>query len=345
METKPIGILLVEDNPDDADLLKEALAEAHAQCRLTRVERLEEALRHGEQERFDLVLLDLSLPDSQGLETFTRLCACCPEVAIVVLSGTDDEDLALRAVQAGAQDYLVKGTMDGHLLARAMRYAIERKRGEERTKEALREKEVLLKEIHHRVKNNLQLIASLLSMQARRLTDETDVAEVFADTQSRVQSMALIHERLYRSDSLAEVEFESYVRALVNELLPSYSPHPERVTLDLKVEDVELDIDTAVPCGLIVNELVANALKHAFPDGRKGTIGIAFARAGEGLLLRVRDDGVGLPEELDVDRVPSLGLRLVRILSEQLEGEVTFNANGRGTEVAIRMPLPVTEKG
>ena len=214
----------------------------------------------------------------------------------------------------------------------------ERQRTQEQIQATLEEREILLKEIHHRVKNNLQLIASLLSMQARRISDPATL-EVFADSQSRVHSMALIHERLYKSESLAEIDFGVYVRALANDLLPSHAAHPESIRLDIDVVDIALDLDTAVPCGLIVNELVTNALKYAFPDGREGSIHIGFAHPESIFVLVVRDDGVGVPKDLDLQQTTSLGLRLVRILTEQLEGEISFNTNHQGTEVVITFPM------
>jgi len=215
----------------------------------------------------------------------------------------------------------------------------ERKKTEEQIQASLYEKEVLLKEVHHRVKNNLQFIASLLSMQARRIADPASL-EVFVNSQSRVHSMALIHERLYKSDSLAEIDFEDYVRMLVKDLLASHVVQPEAIRVDVDMDRIPLKLDAAVPCGLIVNELVTNALKHAFPDGRRGTIRIGFNQTNGVFVLAVRDDGAGLPEDAETRKTTSLGLRLVQILTEQLEGDIALQSDGRGTEAIITFPAP-----
>ncbi|MEW6753275.1 MAG: histidine kinase dimerization/phosphoacceptor domain -containing protein [Candidatus Latescibacterota bacterium] len=205
--------------------------------------------------------------------------------------------------------------------------------------QALREKETLLKEVHHRVKNNLQLIASLLRMQARRLDDPRQ-QQVLLDSQSRVQSMAMIHERLYRSESLAEVDFRVYAAALLGELLAAHQPSPGRVAVELAIEDGALGLDAAVPCGLIVNELVTNALKYAFPEGRRGTIRIALETQGGSNVLTVSDDGVGLPAAIQPGAAggQGLGLGLVRLLAEQLEGGMQVEGGAQGTRVEVRFP-------
>ena len=175
----------------------------------------------------------------------------------------------------------------------------ERKRAEERIKASLREKEVLLKEIHHRVKNNLQVISSLVSLQADGLADPT-LRDLFQDVRDRVRSMALVHEKLYQSANLARVEFADYARSLL--ALPLAGPRRRRgrVRLTLDLEPVSLSVETAVPCGLILNELVSNALKHAFPGGRGGEVAVALHAGPDGRVrLRVRDNGVGLPAGLD----------------------------------------------
>jgi PAS domain S-box-containing protein len=196
----------------------------------------------------------------------------------------------------------------------------ERKQSEERVKASLREKEVLLKEIHHRVKNNLQIISSLLSLQADRLTDP-DAVRLLQDSQDRIRSMALVHERLYAAGNLSRIDMCVYVQTLVEQLLISYRNSPG-VQADVHAQPVWLDIDAAIPCGLILNELVSNALKHAFPDGRPGRIVVSLEPLGLGARLSVRDNGVGLPANVRPERADSLGLRLVQALSEQLHASL-----------------------
>lgn len=218
---------------------------------------------------------------------------------------------------------------------------LQRWEAETRLQASVREKEVMLREIHHRVKNNLQIVSSLLSLQAARVQDPNTV-EMLRDSQNRVRSMAYIHERLYRSPDLARVNFADYARALAGHLLNSYqSPDSETVSVRVDIgDDARLSVDTAIPCGLIVNELVSNALKHAFPPARKtpGVITIAMRQTSNECTLTVRDNGVGLPVDVDFRHARSLGLELVAILAEQLGGVADIDRRS-GTVFTIRFPL------
>ncbi len=200
--------------------------------------------------------------------------------------------------------------------------ALERIRAEEQIRASLREKEVLLKEIHHRVKNNLQIISSLLSLQSNTVAD-SQALEILRESQNRVKSMALVHEKLYRSPDLARIDFAEYVRSLTAQLFRTYAPGSGVVELQTQIEGLWLDVDTAVPCGLIINELVSNALKYAFPDGRSGKIRVAVDRGdADRLALRVVDNGVGFPANVDYRNTTSLGLQLVNTLADQIGGTV-----------------------
>ena len=446
MEAQRIKVLLIEDNPGDARLIQEMLAQVKDVIfDLEHIDRLFTGLKRLGEGGIDIVLLDLSLPDSKGLETFTEVHSQTPTVPIIVLSGLADEEIAVKAVQEGAQDYLVKGSVDNNLLVRSIRYAIERKRMEEalrvsresfyniverspdgivvsdeegivhfvnnalitmfgREKEkfvgelfgfpiitgesteveiigksgeigvaelrlvetewegesayltsirditerkrsedqiraALKEKEVLLKEIHHRVKNNLQVISSLLKLQSRNIKDEKTL-EMFKESQNRVRSMALIHEKLYQSSDLANIDFGGYVSDLVGNLFQSYGENTGKVALKKDIEDISLGVEAAIPCGLIINELISNALKYAFPDGRKGEIKIALQPSDENKVrLTVSDNGIGIPENFDIKNTKSLGLHLVNILAEdQLKGEVELDRTN-GTKFSIKFGM------
>lgn len=205
---------------------------------------------------------------------------------------------------------------------------------------SLEEKELLLKEVHHRVKNNMQVISSLLNIQA-----ETAGSEVFAnllgESQQRIKSMALIHENLYQSDNLLEIDFEDYINMLTNSLCRFYAVPGVRVQLDVEVADIALDLETAVPCGLIINELVSNSLKHAFRGHvGNGRISVSFLRSGCGYLLRVHDDGKGLPAEFSIEKSSSMGMEIVSILTHQLDGELRL-IEGTGTTFEIQFPHKV----
>ena len=219
----------------------------------------------------------------------------------------------------------------------------EHKAAEEKIKTALQEKEVLLKEVHHRVKNNLQVVSSLLRLQSRGV-QESATRQMFKESQNRVQSMALIHEQLYQSEGLSDLDFPAYVRQLVAHLFHSYQVSSSRIGLNINVEDIPLGVDAAIPCGLIINELVSNALKHGFPEGKDGEIQIEMTPAdNHRVTLCVRDNGVGLKEGVSFSDTETLGLRLVRSLANQLEGEARIR-HSVGTEILISFPLTVASK-
>jgi PAS domain S-box-containing protein len=214
----------------------------------------------------------------------------------------------------------------------------ERKRAEDTIKASLAEKEVLLKEIHHRVKNNLQIISSLLKLQVKHIGD-AEAVESLRQSRDRIGSIALIHEKLYRSKDLARVDFPEYVRDLVASLFRSYGMSSTDIKLRVNVGDVRMSIDRAIPCALIINELVANSLEHAFPEGKKGEICVELVvEHNEMLKLTVADNGIGLPEGLDPMAAETLGLELVETLAAQLGGQVACESRA-GTAFTIIFPV------
>ncbi|XZO04144.1 MAG: PAS domain S-box protein [Microcoleus sp.] len=214
----------------------------------------------------------------------------------------------------------------------------DRKQAESKLLASLKDKEVLLKEIHHRVKNNLQIISSLLKLQSGYIKDR-EALTMFIDSYNRVRSMALIHEKLYQSQTLAKIDAADYIRNLTANLFQSYTVTDTKIQLQVEIDRIELDIDTAIPCGLIVNELVSNCLKHAF-YGKNGHIHIKFVyHHSPEFLLMVRDNGVGLPPDFDIEESDSLGLQLVYNLSEQLGGELEISTEC-GTCFQITFDLP-----
>jgi PAS domain S-box-containing protein len=211
----------------------------------------------------------------------------------------------------------------------------ERKRAVEQIKASLREKEILLREIHHRVKNNLQIISTLLYLQSGYIKDK-EAFEMFKESQNRLKSMALIHDKLYQFKDLGKIDIAEYIRELATDLFHSYGVKPDGVKLKIDVHEVLLGVDTAIPCGLIINELVSNSLKHAFLDGREGTIRIELLRSvnENTFILIVSDNGVGFPKDLDFRNTETLGLQLVITLVEQLKGTIELDRS-RGTEFTI----------
>ena len=216
-----------------------------------------------------------------------------------------------------------------------------RKKAEERIKKSMEEKKVLLKEIHHRVKNNLQIISSLLILQRGYIKDK-EALRIFIDTQERIRTMALIHERLYQSDDVARVNFPKYIRELVAGLFQAYSCQPDRVQFNIDVEDISLNIDTAIPVGLIINELVSNSLKHAFPGNRKGEVYVKLGKSNDrgkegedSYVLVIGDNGIGFPAGFDYHKSGRLGMTLLDALVKQLYGIVDIERE-KGTQFTVK---------
>ena len=200
------------------------------------------------------------------------------------------------------------------------------------------EKEVLLKEIHHRVKNNLQVISSLASLQSKTIQDPGSL-RLFRESQDRIHSMALIHTKLYESQDLASIYFPEYIQSLTSYLFDSYERKTKAVDLVLEIEEIFLDIDHAIPLGLILTELVSNSLKHAFSNGKKGVLYIELFsdQRGSNTILVVRDNGIGFPKSIDFNNTDSLGLRLVNTLVRQLRGDIILDRSV-GTSFRITVP-------
>ncbi len=214
---------------------------------------------------------------------------------------------------------------------------IESKLAEKAIQESLKEKEVLIKEVHHRVKNNMQVIVSMINLQSGYITD-SKALEIFHDTQHRVRAMALVHEKLYQSNNLAQIDFRDYIEHLASSLFHSYSPQTSRVTLRVDIGDVALSVDSAIPCGLIVNELISNALKYAFPDNRQGELIVRLREADAGRIeMSIEDDGIGFPQKLDFRNTESLGMQLVHSLARQLSGTLDLDRD-HGTKFTLRFP-------
>lgn len=211
----------------------------------------------------------------------------------------------------------------------------ERKRSEEELLSSLKEKDVLLREVHHRVKNNLQIVSSMLHLQSATIQDKASQMKI-VECQARIRSMALIHTKLYQSENISKINFTSYLRSLVANLYRLYGRDENEISYTIKADDVHLDLETAIPCGLIVNELFSNSLKHAFPSSMQGNILLKMSHLGQGEYeIAMSDDGVGFPANFSLDNAESLGLTLVTSLVEQLEGTLELRTD-KGTNIAIR---------
>ena len=285
----------------------------------------------GNSSRF-IIILSGAVILLLGIVTFSFVASNIRKPMAAILRG-------IEAIGSGDLDAKIRLSRrdEWRIIEKALNnMASDRKHDEEQIRSSLKEKEILLGEIHHRVKNNMQIISSLLKLQSSKINDEKQV-DIFKNAEDRIRSMSLIHETLYQSKDFANVDFNGYVKSISNYLLRSYIVTSGAIKLNLEIEDITLGLDHAIPCGLIINELVSNSLKHAFPKGREGEIKIALRTINDHEVeLTVSDDGVGIPREIDMGNPETLGLELVQILAEnQLDGTLELERDG-GTEFRIR---------
>lgn len=337
---------------------------------------------------FNLALLDIKLPDMEGVELIPQLKETHPDTVIIMVTAHASLETAVRAINEGASSYITKPldmddvlstirevlekqhlVMENRRLLKELQHElserrrtqeelkrhrdhleemvrertarlaesnfelqreiVERKKAERQTRASLKEKELLLKEIHQRVNDNMQIISSMLMLEERHIKDESDLS-IFRETWNRINIMSMIYEKMYQSENLAEIDFSKYAKSLVSELFSTYDVDPNTITVKQNIRNVYLDISTAIPCGLIINELVSNSLKYGFPRGEKGEITIDFISADYEYTLMVGDNGKGIPKYLDFRKVESIGLQLVRLLCKKLKGSIDLD-RGSGT--------------
>ena len=244
-----------------------------------------------------------------------------------------DEELLVRLATHAAI-----AIQNAQLYRQAQEELAQRRQAETQLTASLREKEVLLKEVHHRVKNNLQIVSSLLELQSDALDNAALLAQ-FRDSQDRIRSMALVHETLYQSQELARLDLARYIHTLSAQLVQSYNIDPQRISVRIQVDPIVLDMDQAIPCGLILNELLSNAFKYAFPQNRTGAVHVELhADTAQQAALVVRDNGIGFPDEIDFRHTESLGLQLVAMLTEQLQGTIALE-RADGTTFTLTFPV------
>lgn len=293
----------------------------------------------------DIVLLDAIMPKMDGFE-------CCLELKriakqkhspILMITSLDDPDSVNQAFESGAVDYATKPIHWALLRqrVRCLQESVKRRESEQQVEASLREKEALLKEIHHRVKNNLQIISSLLNLQSKSI-DDKNIIDLFRESQNRVRLMALIHEKLYQSSDLSRINFKEYVEVLLSYLLRSYEVSSQNIQLTVNIEDFSLEIDTAVSCGLIINELISNSLKYAFPkqnallEDRTQTktpsiVVSASLTDSQCFDIEYKDNGIGLPHNLDIEEAETLGLQIISSLTDQLDGQLQIKNQAGAT--------------
>jgi two-component sensor histidine kinase len=340
---KPPLVLVVDDDPITRLLARQTLEPdgftlAEADDGTTAIEFFTKQLP-------DVLLLDVKLPTLDGFITCKKLRSLAggDHIPVLMITGQDDVASITQAYEAGATDFISK-PINWLILKQRLRYMLragqvlkELWESQNRLVNSLREKDILLKEVHHRVKNNIQIISSLLNLQARYVKDR-QAREIIQDSRNRIESMALVHEKLFRSKDLERIDMNSYIQELASFLFNSYSKNRSQVDLKINVASVELGIDTAIPLSLIINELVVNSLKHAFPEGRHGEIGIDLAKTGANTLMLVfSDNGIGFPDTVSFPHFQSLGLQLIQSLAQQLMGDIKVITNTAGTTFTITL--------
>ena len=331
------SILIVDDEPTMRLLLRTAMQKEGYHT--IEASNAEECLVLFQQQQPDIVLMDAKMPAMNGFDCCAALQELSKEdpIPVLMITALNDPESVDRAFSVGASDYATKPIHWALLRqrVRCLQESVKRRHAEEQIKASLLEKEAMLKEIHHRVKNNLQIISSLLNLQSKAI-DDGHILDLFRESQNRIQLMALIHEKLYQSEDLGKINLKDYIQVLVNHLLRSYNIGAGEITLSIQIGDISVAIDTAVSCGLIINELVSNSLKYAFPQyalpqGHKAHITItANTTAPNQFSIQYQDNGVGLPPDLDIQASPTLGLQIITSLTEQLEGSLSVS----GTEGA-----------
>jgi two-component sensor histidine kinase len=301
----------------------------------------------------DLVVTDINMPVMDGLEMVKEIKAQYPSVKIVLMSAYNEKDNFIESINLGVDGYLIKPIEAKKLLSlidefagiTMMKWELEykeskRRQAEEFLMKSLAEKEVLLREVHHRVKNNMQIISSILNMQSRSIEDPK-LREVLQESQNRIHSMALIHENLYSNEGLSDIKFNNYVQSLTGNIARTYANQQARVRFEYDIIDANLPMDLAIPCGLIINELISNSFKYAFQGRSQGNIFISFhpLEASEGQYkLTVKDNGIGIKSDFDIHNSKSLGLKIIRKLVQQIDGELHTNFE-QGTEFSITFKI------
>jgi two-component sensor histidine kinase len=346
-------VVMVDDSPADCRLCQELLGEVYgSDLHFFASHDAPEGLEICRSLEPDCVLLDYKLPDMTGLEFLAQLCpedsSAAPQFAVVMLTGMASEQIAVEAMRSGAQDYLVKDRISAEGLGMAVRKATEKvgliralQSERDLLAQSLQEKEALIQEVNHRVKNNLAVIVSLLRLQASKMPDER-LAAALRESQHRIESIALIHEQLYAHGDLRKVDLASHASLLAGSLFHSYGIEAGRISWRVAMEPLPLIVEQAIPAGLILNELVSNALKHAFPNGRSGSVAIEGGVQQGRIHLAVQDDGIGVRPGVELVRSDSLGMQIIQILTRQLKG--TFEVTC-GRPATFRISFPEADIG
>lgn len=369
MATKALKILAVDDEPDNLLLLKVTLKQLFPGAKFYGAGTGKDGIALALKKDPDVIILDIIMPGMDGFETCRRMKAdpLLRHIPVIFVTAfKTDKESRIAALETGGEGFLSKPLEEAELTAQIRSMAkikaaavfqlkeherletlvarrtrdlenevCERRNVEKKINASLAEKEVLLKEIHHRVKNNLQVVSSLLNLQSKAISDAAAQA-AFKESRARVSAMALVHETLYRAPDLTNLNMREYISKLIGSLIVSYRS-VNLVSLNSDICDCTITVDTAVSLGLILNELVSNSLKHAFSSGRAGTIRVSLVRESGGYCLGVEDDGPGLPVDYCMLKAKSLGMQLVTALTKQISGTIETEA-GSGARFRVHFP-------
>ena len=324
-------ILFVDDDPDTRALAIRAVTHEFPNATIREamdLTSLDEVLQERPPE---ILVTDFDLRWTDGIQIFDRVKAANPLCCTVMFTGTGNEELAVRALKHGFDDYVVKGSKQLRRLAITVRSAYERNN---RLRELGESRDLVLKELYHRLHNNLQLVISLLRMTEKTLGNESDRQQI-ADLGRRIQALSALQEEFYRSEDFRRVNFSSFLERLARNLL---EPSGGRIEFTAELNLVELPVDLAVPLGLIANEILNATLKHASPDDRPGHLSMRLDQIAETLILRISGDGTGSGEDPETAKT-GLGMRLIQRLATQIEGEVSLEGHTAGAAWQVSVPL------
>ena len=340
-----ISVLFVDDNETIRQLYRRILEKhvSHLYIAKDGYHGLELYQKH----KPDLVITDMVMPVMNGLEMVKEIKKIAPDAKFVVMSAYSEKDSFVESIHLGIDGYLMKPVEAKKLLSlidefagiTLMKWELERKEkkrreAEEYLKKSLEEKDILLREVHHRVKNNMQIISSILRMQSRNI-DDPKLKDILQESQNRIHTMALIHENLYNHESLANIKFSTYIKSLSGNIARTYASQHANIKFEYKMDDAYLPIDTAIPCGLIINELISNSFKYAFNGNPTGMINIYFKEMTENAYqLIVSDNGIGIPANIDITKTKSLGMKILHKLVLQIDGTLQSDFSN-GTKFTI----------
>lgn len=348
-----IRLLQIEDSPDDAELMLRLLKKAGFLVYSERIETAAEMRELLARQPWDVIVADYRLPNFDAPSALSVLHETGNDIPFIVVSGAIGEEVAVEMMRSGAHDYLLKDRLERlasavereihaarirrqHRQAQEERSAAHSELREtvDRLELALLDKAVLFQEVHHRVKNNLQIVASLLAMQSRAMRDP-DAAGKLRDTEQRVKAMALVHEQLYGQKEISSVDLAAYFRTLAPQLVATH-PANTSIALRLDLAPTSLSLEQSIPCGLILTELITNALKYAYPEGH-GEIAVQLSSGESAVELTVSDTGVGLPDGFDLKNSKTLGMTLVQALAKQIGGSLEIGP-APGCAFTVRIP-------